>query len=116
MYIKRNDQGQIIGIREIQSEEFNELASDDDPEYLKFLKCEACKSSIAKSTLEKSDTELVRVLEDVIELLISKNIIQFTDLPPAAREKLSRRQNLRESHRSLKLFSEHDDDDSFKFL
>jgi len=49
----------------------------------------------AKQTLVESDLEFVRVLEDVITVLIEKNIIAHTELPEAAREKLSRRRELR---------------------
>lgn len=116
MYIKRNEYGHIEAVSDEQTTEFNELADDHDPEFIKFLKCEACKDSVIKNSLEKTDTELVRVLEDVIEILISKNVIQFTDLPKAARDKLSKRQNLRENHRGLMLLDDHEDDDSFKNL
>lgn len=51
--------------------------------------------------LTNSDYELVRVLEDLIELLIDKNQILFTELPAQAQKKLVQRrgarQNLQES-------------------
>ena len=48
-----------------------------------------------KRTLVESDLEFVRVLEDVIAVLIDKNIIAHTELPEAAREKMTRRHDLR---------------------
>jgi hypothetical protein len=34
--------------------------------------------------LRQSDLEMVRVLEDLIEVLMSKGVISITDLPPVA--------------------------------
>ncbi|KDE39215.1 hypothetical protein ADINL_2344 [Nitrincola lacisaponensis] len=116
MFIKRNHCGKIVGISETQSVEFPEAADDRSEEFLDYLKCEACKATVAQTTLERSDTELVRVLEDVIDLLTHKGVIQFTDLPKAAQQKLLNRQNLRENHRSLKLIGDDEDEDSLRFL
>ena len=43
----------------------------------------------------ESDAEFVRVLEDLIDTLITKNVIRHTDLPPAAQKKLMLRKGLR---------------------
>lgn len=55
------------------------------------------------------DADFVRVLEDVIELLIERHVIQVTDLPPAARDKLMRRAQLRDRIRSLQTPLQDDD-------
>lgn len=44
---------------------------------------------------DESDADFVRVLEDLIDTLIMKNIIRHTDLPPAAQKKLILRKGLR---------------------
>ena len=49
----------------------------------------------AKDQLSSSDAETIRVIEDLVDLLIQKKLIVFTDLPPAARQKLSERQRMR---------------------
>ena len=46
-------------------------------------------------SLTATDLELVRVLEDLIGLLIDKNVIQLTELPQEAAAKLFRRRQLR---------------------
>ena len=38
---------------------------------------------------------MARVVEDLIDVLIAKNLINFTDFPPEAQKKMLRRQNLR---------------------
>ena len=60
---------------------------------------------------------LARVLEDVVDVLIEKGVIRFTDLPDAAQDKLMRRRGLRSRFSYVEsLFSadgsEYGDDDS----
>jgi hypothetical protein len=47
--------------------------------------------------LSQSDTGLARVLEDVIDVLITRGVIQFTDLPDEAQAKLLERRQTRAS-------------------
>lgn len=49
------------------------------------------------NALSQSDTSLVRVLEDLIDVLINRGVIQFTDLPEAAQAKLLERRETRAS-------------------
>lgn len=64
-----------------------------------------------KKQLSTSDAELVRVLEDLIDVLIANGTIRMTDLPPKALEKLtSRKQTRRKLNNSLNLIG--DDEDS----
>lgn len=45
--------------------------------------------------LNQTDVGLVRVLEDLIDALITRGVIQFTDLPQAAQAKLLERRQSR---------------------
>lgn len=56
-------------------------AAIDDPEVQAYLR--------------ELDVDLVRVLEDVIELLVGRGVFRFTDLPESAQQKLLFRKNLR---------------------
>ena len=47
------------------------------------------------AALSESDVGLARVLEDVIDVLITRGVIQFTDLPEAAQAKLLERRETR---------------------
>jgi hypothetical protein len=47
--------------------------------------------------LNQSDASLARVLEDLIDVLISRGVVQFTDLPDAAQAKLLERRQTRAS-------------------
>lgn len=61
--------------------------------------------------LSSSDAGLVRVLEDLIDILITNGTIRMTDLPPKALEKLSERKQARQKlTKSLDLIN-HDDED-----
>ncbi len=62
--------------------------------------------------LSQSDTSLVRVLEDLIDVLITRSVIQFTDLPEAAQAKLLERRETRASlNNRLQLFPLDGDND-----
>jgi hypothetical protein len=52
------------------------------------------------------DAHLVRVLEDLIDALIRRNVLNITDLPPEAQTKLFDRKHFREGMQahSLRLF------------
>lgn len=52
------------------------------------------KSSPSHS-LSQTDIGLARVLEDLIDVLITRGLIQFTDLPAAAQAKLLERRQTR---------------------
>ena len=49
----------------------------------------------AMKQLSSSDTETIRVIEDLVDLLIEKKLILLTDLPAAAQKKLSERRQIR---------------------
>jgi hypothetical protein len=45
--------------------------------------------------MEQSDREMIRVYEDLVDLLVHKNLVLLTDLPIPAQQKLLRRKRLR---------------------
>jgi len=49
------------------------------------------------NALSQTDTSLVRVLEDLIDVLITRGVVQFTDLPEAAQARLLERRETRAS-------------------
>lgn len=62
----------------------------------------------ALERLADSDQATVRVLEDLIETLIHKGLIHFTDLPEAAQARLIERRTLRRSVNALSIFRDDD--------
>ncbi|MDO9220260.1 MAG: hypothetical protein Q7T90_04455 [Thiobacillus sp.] len=97
-YVKRDEQGRIITLNLEPGEGLTELAPNS-PELLAFMH----KMGLEQSTLQQSDMRLVRVLEDLIDLLIDRDVIRFTDLPLPAQEKLMERRSIRQSLGALDL-------------
>ncbi|MBE0440125.1 MAG: hypothetical protein IBX57_10295 [Gammaproteobacteria bacterium] len=93
-YVERNSQGHIIAAHETQQSNAPEFLAIDSPELTQFLVNSASKKDV-QAALSTSDVELIRVLEDLINTLIDKKVILFTDLPMVAREKLSNREKIR---------------------
>lgn len=65
-------------------------------------------SADALARLAESDQALVRVVEDLIDTLISKGLLHFTDLPDAAQAKLLERRVLRRPVKALDLLQDDD--------
>lgn len=97
-YVKRDDQGRITTVN-LESAEGLENVPPNAPELLDFMK----RMGLEHSTLQQSDMRLVRVLEDLIDLLIDRDVIRFTDLPLPAQEKLMERRSMRQSLGALDL-------------
>ncbi len=95
LHIERNAQGQIIALHTSAKENTTKATSDNDPAIALFL-AEHGATNPSEDKFIRTDIELVRVLEDLIELLISKNIIRLTDLPLAAQDKLLNRKQIRD--------------------
>jgi hypothetical protein len=93
-YVKRDGAGRIINVFDSPQTDAEEYLSINSEELVAYLK-ETESSEEAKAALSGSDLALVRVLEDLINTLIDKQVILFTDLPEAAREKLANREKIR---------------------
>ena len=91
-YIKRNSAGEITAVSEEALPGFV-LATEQDADEISDFGIELVGKDEAE--LLKTDLEFVRVLEDVIELLMAKNVIQFTELPDASQAKMLKRKKLR---------------------
>jgi len=91
-YVKRDAQGKVVAVSRLAGEGFDEELPAGAAELDELLG-----SQPASSSLEASDQDLVRVLEDVVDLLIAKGVILFTELPASAQQKILHRQRLRSS-------------------
>lgn len=91
-YILKNTQGNIVAVSAVENlGQGWELLKGETKEYLDFLE-----SSIKEQApFRESDIQLARVLEDLISILIERNLIQFTDFPAAAQKRLIDRQTMR---------------------
>jgi hypothetical protein len=88
-YVTRDSQGNIETVSK-QSGAGSEALDDQHPDLAKFWGV-----SSTGPSFDTADAEFVRVLEDLIDTLISNNVIRHTDLPAAAQRKLVVRKGLR---------------------
>lgn len=54
-----------------------------------------------KGELLALDLDFIRVIEDVIDALLERNILRYTDLSPAVQAKLNRRRRVRAGFTSM---------------
>jgi hypothetical protein len=104
-YVSRNPQGQIESLHRHPASAAEEFLDDHHPEVQGFVG-----RHTAPQNFDQLDAEFVRVIEDVIDTLIVKNIINITELPERAQAKLFARKSFRErvSQSSLRLFEASD--------
>lgn len=100
-YVRRDSDGRIVAVSLEPMEGFEQVAEDLEAmgEFEQSL-------GWPTTRLEESDREVVRVLDDLVNVLIEKNLIRFTDLPPAAQRKLIERRGLRDSGAQLGLLGD----------
>jgi hypothetical protein len=94
LFIERDANGAITAIRQGQMKPGQEPASLLDEEVLSFFKSSG-ELELLSQLLAHSDVSIIRVLEDLIDLLIDRKIILFTELPKEAQEKIQSRKKLR---------------------
>ncbi|MGE5450227.1 MAG: hypothetical protein ACM3VZ_00110 [Acidobacteriota bacterium] len=102
LYVLRDAAGEILSLHRTPVAGANSIAADH-PDVLAFLG-----RSPDQQQFASMDADLVRVLEDLIDVLIRRNVLCITDLPPEAQAKLFDRKHFREGMQahSLKLFGD----------
>ena len=101
-HIFRDAKGAIRSVSR-ETQPGSELLDEADPEIQRFFKASA------EPSFDAADADFVRVLEDLIDALILKNVIHQTDLPAPAQKKLMARKGLRTRiHGALNLLGNDD--------
>ncbi|BFM48829.1 hypothetical protein [Marinomonas sp. THO17] len=122
LYAKLDNEGNIVDIATSQSEEYGLLVAPNEPSVAKILEQKFADndSRDTQQMLTDSDGDMMRILEDLIDLLTEKRLIQFTELPQAAQKKLLSRKWVRgvHTHNDESLIADNDtlpssDGDSF---
>lgn len=105
-YIFKNAQGHIVAASASENlGEGWEFIEGNAKEYLEFLE-----NSLAENApFRESDIQLARVLEDLISLLIDRDLIRFTDFPHAAQKRLNDRQTMRKKTQLSSIVDESSD-------
>ncbi|HAF01440.1 MAG TPA: hypothetical protein DCO68_03360 [Methylophilaceae bacterium] len=103
-YVLKNEQGEIVAASTNESlgDGWQQIEPNDKA-YLAFLEAQLN----SHSAFRESDIQLARVLEDLINILIERNLVQFTDFPSAAQKRLNDRQSMRRNnHKRLRLLDD----------
>lgn len=103
MYVKRNEDGQIVQASREPSAECREFLPPCAPDLQAFM---AEDEEFEAVDLSKTDLGFIRVLEDLLEVLMDKGVITFTDLPEPAQQKVMERQSLRRRLNSVDLMQD----------
>jgi hypothetical protein len=90
-YIVRDSNGKIVkaSARSVAS---GELLPHNNPEVVEFLRRRGQKPEdveFALAELRRTDMEMSRAVEDVIVVLLRKNILKLTDLPKPVQDRMS---------------------------
>ena len=101
-YVFRDDDGTITAVYAQPQDFATEEVAPDDPELLTFLSGQGAEDFL-RSYLSATDAELLRVVEDLINVLVDKHVVMLGDFPEAARKKLLNRKAIRDRLQSVML-------------
>lgn len=107
MYVKKDPRGKITAVSETEEPGFVPAGRDDSVDVELFL--QKMEHHDVHASLQHSDLQMARVVEDLINILIEKNIIRFTDFPDPAQQKLMLRRELRGSFRGSDLLGDEEE-------
>lgn len=93
-YAERDKEGRIVAIRKHKESGREDLTPVSEQELQEFLASDH-EPGTYEALLEDADKKMIRVLDDLIEVLVRNNVIMLTDLPEEAREKLGTRKDVR---------------------
>lgn len=101
-YVQRNQVGAIVSLTALPVSDKDQFVLPDDPEIIQFLShpMVAGDNLHDKTGLElfTADLKLIRVVEDLIDLLTAKGVIMFSELPAIAQEKILCKRTARKQH------------------
>ena len=92
-YVRRGADGALTSLHRLPEGGASEFLPDDDPAVQAFVG--RGDAGAAGSGFARLDAEFIRVLEDLIDVLVRNKVINITDLPMEARQKLYSRKGHR---------------------
>jgi hypothetical protein len=93
-FVARNATGCIEAVFPEQRECATEQLQADAAELQTFVSG-LCQRDVAREQLSSSDGDMIRVLEDLVDVLMQKGIVAWDDFAPQAQRKLLFRKDLR---------------------
>lgn len=112
-YIERDKDHKIIAIYKDRKPGLEKACIVSDSEVMAFLLADQEFNQENNLSMLASDIVFVCVLEDLIDILIKKNIVLFTDFPEEAIKRMQEREKLRERLQQFR--SALPGDEGFKF-
>ncbi len=94
-YVMRDDRGEIAAVFARPRNDGDEPIAMEDPELLAFVAGGDSETTL-RSYLAGTDADLMRIVEDLVNVLIDRNMILLTDFPEGARRKLLKRKAIRD--------------------
>jgi len=94
-YVCCDEQGEIISLHAEASADALEYIDANDSRLIDYLS-RSKDAAAAKLALIELDAEFARVTEDLIHLLVDKQLILFTELPEIVQQKMLARERVRE--------------------
>src|SRR4249920_3592454 len=96
-YVIRDADGKIVQVFDQPVSGQSEQISEESDDYKQYVDDHAAHTAEElRRQLAASDMGMARLVEDLVDVLINKGVIKFTDLPPAAGAKYLERQSARE--------------------
>ncbi|MBY8949671.1 MULTISPECIES: hypothetical protein [unclassified Pseudomonas] len=92
-YVQRDQHNALVRVEAQAYAEATETLPADHHEIQAWFADDLVDNSLKQ--LKQSDLEMIRVLDDLIQVLITKNVMSITDLPPAAQAKFLERTQAR---------------------
>ena len=109
-FVTRDQSGRISGVADHAGTGIAEEVRADDAELARFLTSQGNSTVEAiRQRLAESDLQMVRLVDDLLDLLMDKGVIKFTDLPRAAGDKYLQRQIARKHLQTTNLIVDEND-------
>lgn len=86
LYVQRDEQGQLVRVEAANFVGATATLAADALEAQAWYADQQIESSILH--LKQSDLDMIRVLDDLLQVLFNKGVLRITDLPAAAQTKL----------------------------
>ena len=98
-YVQRDGEGQLTRVEAAPYPEYTEILPADHAQVQEWFADDVVENSLKQ--LKQSDLDMIRVLEDLIDVLTAKGVFNITDLPAGAQAKLLNRSTARKALSSL---------------
>ena len=108
-YVQRDATGQLLRVEAAAFDQFTEMLPADHADVQEWFADDVVENSL--NQLKQSDLDMIRVLEDLIDVLTRKGLISITDLPEGAQGKLLGRSQARIALGGLTRLLVDDEDD-----